>query len=280
MNFKGCFGDKRLEKRAVKIVQSLFIKSCHSIRQMSADYASQRGWYRFLNNSKTKEEELIAQITKQCGIAAEGKVVLSIQDTSDINLYHHKNRINLDDAIGRTNAANYGLGFLIHPSFVIDATNGFPLGYSAIEVWHRWKEKTSKRKQEQACRNLPIEEKESYKWIASSLKTKESLSKAAAVIIVQDREGDIYEQFTSIPDEKTHLLIRSRMNRRLAEGIKLHDKLTQCEAAGNYTVDIPTERRRKRSKRTAKLEVRYCPVTIKKNQIQSLKIYKKVWIYM
>ena len=264
MNFNGCFGDKRLEKRAVKIIQSLFVKSCHSIRQMSDDYASQRGWYRFLNNSKTKEEELIEQITKQCGIAVKGKVVLSIQDTSDINLYHHKNRIKLDDSIGRTNAADYGLGFLIHPSLVIDASNGFPLGYSAIKVWHRWKEKTSKREREQACRNLPIEEKESYKWIESSLKTKASLSEADTVIIVQDREGDIYEQFTSIPDDKTHLLIRSRVNRRLAEGIKLHDKLAKCDVAGSYTIDIPTERRRKRSKRTAKLEVRYCPITIRR----------------
>ncbi|MCO6499835.1 MAG: IS4 family transposase [Vicingus serpentipes] len=280
MNFKGCFGDKRLEKRAVKIVQSLFVKSCHSIRQMSDDYASQRGWYRFLNNNKTKEEELIEQITKQCGVASKGKVVLSIQDTSDISLYNHKNRINLEDSIGRTNAANYDLGFLIHPSFVVDATNGFPLGYSAIKVWHRFKEKTSKRERERECPKLAIEEKESYKWIESSMKTKDTLSKADSIIIVQDREGDIYEQFVRIPDEKTHLLIRSRMNRRLEEEIKLHDKLAKCKVAGNYSIDIPAERRRKRNKRTAKLEIRYCPITIKRPQSAFKHLKESVDLYV
>jgi len=247
---------------------------------MSDGYANQRGWYRFLNNTKTKEEELIEQITKQCGIAAKGKVVLSIQDTSDISLYNHKNRINLEDSIGRTNAANYDLGFLIHPSFVVDATSGFPLGYSAIKVWHRFKEKTSKREREQECRNLPIEEKESYKWIESSIKTKEALSKADTVIIVQDREGDIYEQFTRIPDEKTHLLIRSRMNRRLEEGIKLHDKLAKCDVAGSYRIDIPAERRRKRSKRTAQLEIRYCPITIKRPYSAFKSLQESVDLYV
>jgi hypothetical protein len=47
---------------------------------------------------------------------------------------------------------------------------------------------------------LPIEEKESYKWIESSIRTKEVLEQAKEIIIIQDREGDIYEQFCLIPD--------------------------------------------------------------------------------
>jgi hypothetical protein len=60
---------------------------------------------------------------------------------------------------------------------------------------------------------LPIEEKESYKWIESSIRTKEVLEQAKEIIIVQDREGDIDVQFSLIPDSKTHLLIsRARSN--------------------------------------------------------------------
>jgi hypothetical protein len=59
---------------------------------------------------------------------------------------------------------------------------------------------------------LPIEEKESYKWIESSIRTKEVLEQAKEIIIIQDREGDIDVQFCLIPDSKTHLLIRARSN--------------------------------------------------------------------
>ena len=49
---------------------------------------------------------------------------------------------------------------------------------------------------------VPTEEKESYKWIESSLSTKKVLEQAKEIIIIQDREGDIYEQFCLIPDKK------------------------------------------------------------------------------
>jgi len=260
IKFKGCFGDKRLERRAVKIIGSLFTKCIHSIRQIASDNASQRGWYRFLRNDKTTEQEIIQQISVQCSFAGKNRIVLSIQDTTEVNLYNHKNRIKIDDFIGKTNAPDYGLGFFIHPSFVVDAISGFPLGYSDITVWNRPIEKTTKH--DRQYNKLPVEEKESYKWIASSLKTKEALCEAEAVIIVQDREGDIYEQFASIPDQKTHLLIRSKTNRRVDKGIKLFDKLSACDTAGTYSIDLSGDKRKKQIKRTATLEVRYCPVTI------------------
>ena len=278
-DFEGYFGDKRLEKRAVKIMHSLFSKCLHSIRQMSDDYCSQRGWYRFLNNEKTTEQELIQQITDQCSVASRGKVVLSIQDTSDINLYNHRRRIKVDEHIGRTNSPDHGLGFLIHPSFVIDACSGFPLGYSDIKIWSRTAKKTSKQERKIESTKLPIEQKESYKWIEASLRTKSTLGEADTVIIVQDREGDIYEQFACIPDEQTHLLIRSKTNRRLEQGDLLYDKLSQCDVAGTYSIEIPADQRKKRSKRTAKLEVRFCPVTIKRPSSTAKDVKQYVNLY-
>jgi len=46
-----------------------------------------------------------------------------------------------------------------------------------------------------------IEDKESYKWIRASNESKQVLQYAEQVIIIQDREGDIYEQLSQIPDE-------------------------------------------------------------------------------
>jgi hypothetical protein len=272
--FADCFGDKRLEKRAVKMAGDLFRKSVHSIRQISEDYASQRAWYRFLGNSKTSESEIIKDITRRCSSSVKDRIVLSIQDTSEINLYSHRNRIKTDSKIG-TNG-EFGLGFYIHPSFVVDATNMLPLGFSHIKVWNRPMEQESKR--ERHYKKLPIEQKESYKWIESSIKTKETLSEAGLVIIVQDREGDIYDQFATIPDAKTELLIRSKSDRHLIEGITLFEKLSQSEIAGNYSIDLPGDKRRKQQKRTATLAIRFCPASIKRSasstqKKQSVELY-------
>lgn len=277
LKFENCFGDTRLQKRAVKMNRELFLNTVHSIRQIATDYPSQRGWYRFLNNAKTKESEITKEITRQCGLSVKDRFVLSIQDTSEINLFNHKNRIRIDDSIGITTSFEFGLGFFIHPSFVVDAHNGLPLGYSDIKLWNRSNEKIDKY--ERKYKRLPIEKKESYKWIESSLKSKEVLSEAKMLIIVQDREGDIYEQFACIPDQKTHLLIRSNADRVLADKVKLSDKLAGCEASGTYSLDIPGDKRKKQAKRAAILEVRSCPVKLKRSNSASKQLVEEIEAY-
>ncbi|MFC3563732.1 hypothetical protein [Pedobacter jamesrossensis] len=73
-------------------------------------------------------------------------------------------------------------------------------------------------KVERDYQSLPIEEKESYKWIEVSRNTKSALKDVVkGMVIIQDREGDIYEQFALIPDSDADLLIRARSNRTLAD---------------------------------------------------------------
>ncbi|NQY11522.1 MAG: hypothetical protein HRT71_18645, partial [Flavobacteriales bacterium] len=69
IDFEGCFGDRRLQLRARKMVSELFTQCVHSIRQISNDNTSQRAWYRFLRNDNTTEEEIAKQITDLCGCA-------------------------------------------------------------------------------------------------------------------------------------------------------------------------------------------------------------------
>jgi hypothetical protein len=46
---------------------------------------------------------------------------------------------------------------------VIDSEQEICLGFSAIDLWHRDFDKLDK--QERKYNNLPIEEKESYRWL-------------------------------------------------------------------------------------------------------------------
>jgi hypothetical protein len=262
--FEGSFGDKRLDDRGNSLIRSLFMSASHSVRQFSSGFASQKGYYRFLENERTGTEEIIKSIAGRCDDAVRGRVVLSIQDTSEINLYNHKNRIKHDDSIGVTNAPKNGLGFMIHPSLVLDAVNGFPYGFGHVHLFNRslQREPLESRDKHQ-YKSVSIEEKESNKWLLSCQAVKESLQQAEMVIIVQDREGDIYEQFATVPDERTHLLIRAKSDRSLPEGKKLFAKVCSCPLAGTYDLEIAGDKRKGQKKRIAKMEVRFTEVEIK-----------------
>ena len=244
--FTNCFSDERLDKRCSIISRDLFSKGVHSIRQLCNSSSAAKGFYRFLQNERTDEQRLISNMAERCSATCKGKTVLCIQDSSEINMYNHKNRLKKDDSLGTTNAVEGGLGYLLHPSLVVDAQSCMPYGFSDIKIWNRPAEKITKF--ERKYNSLPIEDKESYKWIEVSNKTKEVLSEAASVIIIQDREGDIYEQFASVPDEKTDLLIRARTNRILKDGCKLFSTFGQQAAPCFYAITIEADKRKKRRK--------------------------------
>lgn len=254
--------DIRLLNRGNKILSDLFSKSVHSIRQFSSSEADAKGVYRFLNNDRVSEDDIIMNLSSTCKAASTGKFVVCIQDTTEINLSKHRNRIRKDEFIGTTNQkGEYGLGFLLHPSFVVDAYSGVPYGYADIKVWNR--PLKLQNKHERAYSKLPIAEKESYKWIEVSENTKNILSDTVeGIVIVQDREGDIYEQFATIADHKTDLIIRASTNRTLADKSKLFTCLDQTPSLGTYEINVEGCLKTKRTKRVAKLDIRYKPIEI------------------
>jgi len=257
--------DKRLLKRGNSILNRLFSNSVHSIRRLAADDSESKAFYRFLQNDNVSEADIIRNMSANCRSCVAGKMVLCIQDSSEINLFRHRNRIKKDGHIGVTNASETGLGFFIHPSFVLDAESLIPYGFSDVKVWNR--EQETNRKDKSHAKNMsPITEKESYKWIESSVRSREALSEARSIIIIQDREADIYEQFCLIPDERTHLLVRAKANRILNDKTRLFEHLSQLPKQGDYQITLEGDKRRGIKKRTATIEVRFNKVTISSNQ--------------
>ena len=98
------------------------------------------------------------------------------------------------------------------------------------------------------------------------------------MVIVQDREGDIYEQFAVIPDDKTDLLIRARTNRTLADKTKLFSCLSDEQAKGSYELVIDTKQSRK--KRKAVIEIRYKEVEINKTDGTSKGVAATTKLYL
>lgn len=269
--YMGKFKDKRLDKRASKLSALLLAGRSSSIHEIAPTEAEQKAAYRFLNNEKIEERTLINTVKERSSYLCTGKEVLVLQDTTDFNLTSHRGRLQSNTGLGLGGTTDC-LGFFLHSSLVLDARQETVLGFSDIQLWHR---ESMLTKEGRGYKRLPIEEKESFKWIKASQESKQHLLAATSITFVEDREGDIYEQFASIPDERTHLIIRSRDNRNLSDGNKLFDVLSQQSAAGNYTIEVVTDIRKGVEKRTASVEVRFCrvsitkPATVKKKAVAS-----------
>ncbi len=145
---------------------------------------------------------------------------------------------------------------------MIDAYSSDVLGFSNLQLWHRPLNMPDRRARN--YQSLPIEEKESYKWIEAANKSKSILKEAAMLTFIEDREGDIYEQLSSIGDGNTHYIIRSKSNRNTTEGIKMWDVLNNKPQIGTYRIKLLTDHRKGRQKAEITLRVRYAKVSITK----------------
>ena len=275
-NFAGVFSDKRLDKRAERIAGLLVHTRNSSIKGITDYESEQKGFYRFLENERVTESQLISELTVRCSSNVADRHVLVIEDTSSIGLTNHRNRLKEASGIGLVGNKE-GLGFLLHGSLVIDAQNETMLGFSDVLLWHRKEDKANNTTG--LYKKQPIEEKESYRWIQASQNSKVVLQAAKSITIVQDREGDIYDQFCLIPDSKTHIVIRNRDNRKLADGTSLHDMLSKEKSAGTYSLPIIADIRKNRVGRIAKIEVRFKKVRIEKPQRAdaTLPAYKELY---
>jgi hypothetical protein len=128
-----------------------------------------------------------------------------------------------------------------------------------LYIWNR--KKDSFGKHERQYQKQPIEEKESYRWIAACERSKEALKQASSMLFVSDRESDIYEEFARVPDAKSDVLIRCKENRLLHDSKqKLYEYVGSQTEAGS--ISILLREATKREQRQAELSVKYCKVAI------------------
>lgn len=234
-------------------------QKCVSINRLSLNWAEQNSFYRFLNNPRVKLTEVIASQIERDQLTEVTDHVLAINDTTSVNLQKHAGRLK-EEGLGYIGGGpGKHLGFHLHPTVCMGADDGQILGLSSVQVWVR-EEVTPERKA--TYKKMSVEEKESYKWIRAGEESKVNLPQAQQVTVIGDRESDVYEEFVRVPDERTHLLIRSCQNRRLKGGGQLYERLSRQAKAGEYEIEIEADRRSGRERRQARIEVRYAEVEI------------------
>src|SRR5207244_8934076 len=98
-------------------------------------------------------------------------------------------------------------------------TEGRRLGLAAVKVWTRQKFKgTAALKKKVNPTRLPIEYKESIRWLENMRQSTALFGEPARCIHVGDRESDIYELFCTARELGTHFLVRSCVDRLTGDG--------------------------------------------------------------
>ncbi len=187
--------------------------------------------------------------------AASGRHVLAIQDTSEINFRTRAGRDRGLGVIGK----GVGRGILLHPMIAVDADSKQCLGLVGGHIWTRSAKPVGPKKNNG---RLPLSEKESRHWVETAQAAKDTLSGAARITMIADREADIYQLWASVPAPTVDVLGRLFHVRSLVGGGTTHTIAQTWPALDRRTVSI--REREDRDERQAVLELRFGEVTIER----------------
>ena len=242
----GYFGDERLRKVGELFVGRVAERQAVCLHKLGDNRAENARLARFLSNPAVTVAEMTGRRAEFTARAAAGRHVLAIQDTSELNYQAQSGRKRRLGKVG--NGTDVGL--FVHPVLAVDAETEQCLGLAHACVWRRRKRKAANYKQ------LPIERKESYRWLEAGAEAKAVLAQAAMVTVLDDREGDIYEKWARLPDARTHLLTRASRNRSLVGGGSLFPTLAGFTEAHRFVLELRAQPG-KRSARQACISVRF-----------------------
>lgn len=262
---KGCeFPDARLGKRFATIIGQFASGIGRSLPFACQDWANTKAAYRFLDNQRISEADILKghfQATHERFAASSG-TVLVLHDTTEFSFQHEHT-----DAIGKTRKTLTGktkkgrpryhtiCGLLMHSSLAV-TTEGLPLGLASVKFWTRKKFKnTNALKRKINPTRIPIEKKESIRWIENLRQSTENLGHPGRCIHIGDRESDIYELFCAAEDNETHFLVRTCVDRLTGDGTRtIRDEMSHTRIRAVHQVQIVN---RKGVTSQATVEIRY-----------------------
>ena len=251
--------DARLNRRCQELAVALGQQPNAPINQACEDWADTKAAYRFLGNVKKVTPAGICASHHQRTVErmSQHELVLALQDTTFFNYTHHPQTEGLGE-IGNKKQQQRGFG--LHSTLVVTPT-GLPLGTLTQQFFTRPIGEPAHTPAE--LQRLPIEEKESYKWLEAFEQTLALTPAGVEVVTVCDREADIYEMFVLADKKKAGLVIRASADRVLAEKEvrKLWPKVERQPVIGHLTLQIT--KNQKRQARQATVSVRFTQVKLK-----------------
>jgi hypothetical protein len=254
-------GDQRLNARYSKICTKLSSNLSGSIPSSHENRDQSKATYRFFDNEKVSPDKLIeGHLSVHQAPLQEGdtSLLLMLQDTSGLVFTGKKGAKQLGPLNYKHNR-----GFYLHTSLIV-SPKGVPIGLFKETFIERTLSKLGKGAER---RGLPIEEKETYRWLSHFQAAQDYFANQSKVKIlsIADREADFFELLRAYDEDKApniHYLIRSKHDRRLAGTANqtISDKLDNSPVRGQCEVEVTDRTTAK--KRVAKVDIKYEPVAI------------------
>lgn len=247
----GRFGDARLSCVGGTLLAAMQAKRTMCVHALARCRSEARQFQRFLDNDAVSIHEMLVHSGRQTGHRSGGRHVLAISDTSDLDYTSQTGRKRDFGTIG--NGA--GIGVLVHPVIAVDADRGGLIGLVGAEVMNRTGGLVTDHKKRDA------DDKESRRWLAGTETAAAMLEDALEITMVEDREGDIYDQFARCP-ATVHLLVRAAQDRLLTTPLSLFAQCAAWPEVTRYEVKVPP--RARQQGRTATVALRFGEVVLKR----------------
>jgi len=225
-------GDERSRGNLIQICSLLAAQPGISF-SVACGESKRKSGYRLFQQKRTTPQGLLyghyqrtVQRCKQMNLP----LVLVASDTTSIDYTNHK----ATKGLGPITTAQNCRGFLTHSALAL-TTKGIPIGLlhqkhivrpvneenknddvsKNNDALSRLEAKKAREREKYLARNRPYEDKESYKWLESLYAVEDILPESQPVLMIQDREADIFEFLNAPRRANTHLLIRAAYPRRV-----------------------------------------------------------------
>ena len=202
--------DKRLNERLVGILKNLSKNPHLSIPAACGGHSETMAAYRFFENPKTTIQNILQphrDATEQR--IAEQENVLFVQDSTELDLTRPEQQMRGLGPIGTSQTRRRGMYLHLLGAFTTDGT---PLG----TYWEKMIIRKDETPEEKALKKknrtkLPIEEKESFRWLEGYRETIEFAKRheKTTCVCVGDSESDIFEVFVEPRVHNAHLIVRA-----------------------------------------------------------------------
>jgi hypothetical protein len=175
-----------MKQRLGKILGDLGRRIGGTLPAVCQDWAATKAAYRFFSNPRVDEGVILAVhfAATATRFAATTGPILVLHDTTEFSFTRE-----CPDAIGwislikGRHATHTVCGVLMHSSLVL-TTAGLPLGLAAVKFWTREKFKGTKAlKKKVNLTRIPIEQKESFRWLENLKQSTESLADPPRCIV-------------------------------------------------------------------------------------------------
>ena len=251
-------GDKRLPRRAEAILEARWKQPQASFYGSFENWGQAKGAYGFIEHKKAPiSMATLLEPHRQATLSrmAAEPLVLVAQDTTSLNF----KGLHATSGLGPLGEAGTR-GLWLH-SLLACRPDAVPLGVLDANCWGR---PCQPDKDTRARNAKSIDEKESLRWL-QGLRTGAQAAlrmPQTKVVVISDREGDLYELHDAVKlgPPNLHTLIRANHDRNLECHQKLWAFMAALPAGGTRAIAIP--RRRGQGAREATLEIRWSPITI------------------